>query len=133
MGYLLPLINLAINIHIIFGIFTLQLLYMFLERFKVRISLDSSKKKTQRKKYPDIFGLKRISSSSKYQKVISKPKVVLTYNFLARIFRCDGNPASWTLIIVLQPHFNTNGTEDMVVDTDDWVTDLLVLRGKKRN
>jgi len=108
---------------------------MLLERFKVRSSLDTSKK-TQKQKYPDIFGLERISSSSKYQKVISRPKVVLTYNFLARIFRRDGNPASWALIIVLQPHFNTNGTEDMVVDTDDWVTDLLVLRrrgGKKTN
>lgn len=104
---------------------------MLVERFEVRSSLDAGKK-TQRKKYPDISGLKRISSSSKYQKAISKPKVVLTYNFLARIFRRDGNPASWTLIIVLQPHFNTNGTEDMVVYTDDRVTDLLALRRKKR-
>lgn len=49
MGYFLPLINLAINIHIIFGIFTLQLLHMFLERFKVRTSLDTSKKYIEEK------------------------------------------------------------------------------------
>lgn len=56
--------------------------------------------------------------------IISKPQIVLTYNFLAWIFRCDGNPASWALIIILQPDFNTNGTEDMIVDTDYWVADL---------
>lgn len=87
-------------------------------------------KNTQKKRYPGISGLKAISSSNKYQKVISKPKLVLTYNFLAGIFRCDRNPASWALIIILQPHFNTNGTENMVVHTDNWVTDLLALKRK---